>query len=392
MITDQSRKLAKHYERDSKTFYRHKNCPNVSDDQFLTREQVAQALGFLSSKGAEEFIKNETGSYRLKGWTLTSLWNDVVLPKHKKNLPYFPFQITPEDCRGGRPPKMSDSLMCFRYRQLATHDFTSPVLLAAFNPSYYRHRIEAKIHKRGNKEVSMSIFLKHGYGNLCLRSHQLRHFLNTLAQESGVGIAEITQWSTRASQSQTRTYMHQDPQRKANQIAEAQIGKKELPLEPVTENEYNLIPTGPVITTRYGICTHDYSYTPCEKHADCLNCSELLICKGHKRTLTAIKKEYDQLTDNLLDAKATIDKGKLVADRWYVSHKKKHERLTQLLQILTDPSISDGSPIQLVGNDFSHHKRIVDKKAHGKIPVKEQPRGIEYSDEVLECLALLQEE
>jgi len=109
MITSESRKLAKHYENNSKKFYRHKNCPNVPDDQILTREQVAQALGMLNTNSTEDFIKRETGNYRLKGWTLTSLWNDIVLPKHKRNLPYFPYQIKTEDCRSGnRNARTSD--------------------------------------------------------------------------------------------------------------------------------------------------------------------------------------------------------------------------------------------------------------------------------------------
>jgi len=186
--------------------------------------------------------------------------------------------------------------------------------------------------------------------------------------------------------------MHQDPKRKANEIAEKQLKKNEQPRTPITEDEYNVASKGPIITTRYGICTHDYTFSPCEKHADCLNCSELLICKGHKRTMAAIQKEYDQLTENLIAAKAEIDTGRKVANRWYLSHRKKHERLTHLLQVLTDPSISDGSPIQLMGDDFSHHQRIVDKEAQEKILVKKRPTGIEYSDEILECLKLLQEE
>jgi len=392
-ITEEGRKLAKHYESGSNRFYRHINCPDVPDDQILTPKQVVHAIGLRSNKAVQYFIRRETGNQQLTGWTLNSLWQDIVLPKHKRNIPHFPFQIAPEDYQGGKPPKMSESLMCFRFRQLASGYTTSPILLAPFYTGRYNDYITYKhTNLLTKKGVSRNFFSKHGYKDLSLRSHQLRHFLNTLAQESGVGIEEITQWSTRASQAQTRTYMHQDPKRKANKIAQRQIQKNERPSTPVTEEEYDVMSKGPVIVTRYGICTHDYTFTPCEKHADCLNCSELLICKGHKRTMAAIQKEYDQLTENLIEAKAEINAGRKVANRWYLSHKKKHKRLTQLLRILTDPSIEDGSPIQLTGGDFSHQKRIVDKKTQGKISIKKRPSGIEYSPEILECLALLQEE
>jgi hypothetical protein len=392
-ITDEGRELAKHYESEPTRFYRHKNCPDVPEDQILTPKQVVQAVGLASKKAVEYFIEREVGNQRLTGWTLNSLWKGIVIPKHKRNLPHFPFQIAPEDYQDGKPPKMSESLMCFRYRQISNSFTTSPILLSSFYPNRYNYYISPKIAKtRTEKRLSSNFFLKHGYAGLSLKSHQLRHFLNTLAQESGVGIEEITQWSTRASQAQTRTYMHQDPKRKASKIAQKQIQVNEQPSTPVTEKEYNVLAKGPIITTMYGICTHDYTFTPCEKHADCLNCSELLICKGHQRTMTAIQKEYEQLTENLIAANAEVDGGRKVANRWYLSHKKKHERLKQLLKILSDPSVSDGSPVQLVGDDFSHQKRILAKKTQTKFHAEERPTGIEYSDEILECLKLLQEE
>lgn len=392
-ITTEGRLLAKHYESGSDQFYRHTNCPDISDEQILNRDQLVAALGLKNYAATEDFVRSITGNYKLTGWKLSSLW-DIVLLKHNNLNPYFPYQIKPDSNDKSKPLKMSESLMCFRYQQLSTRNSTSPILLAPMNRDFYAKRLDGQIMTRGDKQVSMSFFLKHGYGAINLRSHQLRHFLNTMAQEAGVEIEQITQWSTRASEAQSRIYMHQDPMRKAKQIAEKQITPPVPINEPVIDDEYRVMEKGPIITTRYGICTHDYTLTPCQKHADCLNCSELLMCKGHKRSIAAIQQEKDRIAENLQASKTAIKDGKRVAGRWYESHMKSVARLDQLLQIMKDPSIENGSPIQMKGKDFSHTNRIVlnKSKAAGYILPDISAIGREFGEELADCLRILQEE
>lgn len=386
-ITDEGRRLARHYESGSTKFYRHTTCPEVPDDQVLTRDQVTAALGLKSYKSAQTFIKTLTGSIKITGLTLNKLWK-LVLKRHKSLNPHFPYQQAPRISDASRPLKMSESLICLRLFQLSTVRFsTSPILLAPSNSSFYINRLS-------NAEPTLNIFRKFGYGDLTLRSHQLRHFLNTLAQEAGLGIEQITQWSTRASSTQTRIYMHQDPKRQAEKIADQLNIAPIYEQKPITNNEYNIIEKGPIITTRYGICSHDYTLTPCQKHADCLNCSELLMCKGHKRSIESIRQERDRIAENLIASKAKIDAGHRVAGRWHEAHFKSLIRLDQLLKIMTDPSIENGSPIQMRGKDFSHERRILNKKYKmcEYIPSDINSIGIEYGSDLVDCLRLLSEE
>ncbi len=392
VITEESRNLARHFESGLDRFYRHKDCPDIPDDHELTRDQVVMALGFNCRGSAEDYILKHTGSYSLVGWNLDSLWQLVLADHHKKN-PYFPYQINPSSSTAGKPLKMSESLMCFRYQQLSTRNKTSPVLLAPMNRDYFAKRLDSRTIQRGNKLVNMSFFLKHGYNGFELRSHQLRHFLNTLAQEAGVGIDAITEWSTRASKAQTRTYMHQDDTRKAQQISD-KLGLTSCEsMNPVTNEEYRVMNHGPIVTTRYGICTHDYTLTPCDKHADCLNCSELLMCKGHKKSIDAIQVERDRVAENLAAAQSKIEAGKRVASRWHEVHSNTLIRLDQLLDIMTDPELEDGSAIQMEGKDFTHKSRIMDQvKKTSQLQTKDDRLSCAYSDDIVECLSMLQEE
>ncbi len=169
-ITESSRLLARHIETKPDIFYRHSQCPNVSDDQILTQEELTQALGFASTKNVESFIYRCTGKYKCKGWTLNSIWA-LIKNENKKLNPFFPYQVDPTDSSSGSPLRMSESLMCFRYQQLSTRNQTNSVLLAPMNYDYYAKRLESRDMERGNKIVNMSILLKHGYEGLELRSH-----------------------------------------------------------------------------------------------------------------------------------------------------------------------------------------------------------------------------
>lgn len=392
LITEESRQLAIHMESNPERFYRHAKCPNVSDDQVLTVEELTQAFGFSNAKSVESFIFRCTGEYKIKGWTLNSIW-PLILAEHKAQNPHFPYQVDPTDNSTNKPLKMSESLMCFRYQQLSTRNQTSTVLLAPMNRDFYAKRLESRDLQRGKKVINLSVLVKHGYEGLALRSHQLRHFLNTLAQEAGVSIEAITRWSTRASQTQSLVYMHQDPDRKARKAAEKQglIPTQRTGL-PVTNDEYRVMEFGPIITTRYGICTHDYTVTPCNKHSDCLNCSELLLCKGHLRSIQAITEERDQVAENLAAAQTKIDTGERVASRWHQVHAMTLSRLNQLIQVMTDPNIEGGSPIRIQGKDFSHQTRILENRAAAQLSADSEALDFRHSDDVAACLQLLSEE
>lgn len=392
LITEESRRLALHIENHPEQFYRHSQCPDVMDDQVLTIEELTQALGFNNAKSTESFIYRCTGRYKYKGWTLNSVW-PLIMAEHKKLNPHFPYQIDPTDASHNKPLRMSESLICLRYMQLSTRNQTSSVLLAPTNRDFYAKRLESRDMQRGNKIVNMSVLLKHGYEGLELRSHQLRHFLNTLAQEAGVGIDVITRWSTRASPTQSRVYMHQDPKRKASNVA-VQLGMtpSQKTAQPITHDEYRLMDFGPIITTRYGICTHNYVETPCNKHADCLNCSDLLICKGHRRSLKAMIEERDRIAENLSAAQAEIDAGRRVASRWQQAHTQTLDRVNRLIDIMTDKNIEDGSPIRLQGNDFNHQVRIVENTESKPFNNTINVTDFGHSDDVAACLRLLLEE
>ncbi|WP_247841547.1 hypothetical protein [Pseudomonas sp. MWU12-3103b] len=387
-ITEEGRKLARYYESGAKDFYPHETCPDVPPNQVLTRDQAVAALGRPTLKSAENLMKWMEGHRKLTGWTLRTLWASVV-EYHKKNNPFFPYQVDPRLC-SITPPKMSESLLCFREFQLADGFATSPIFLAPINGDYYNKRLSQNNVSKLNGKTYPSFLHRHGYENITLKSHQLRHFLNTAAEEAGVAIERITAWSGRASVQQSRTYMHKDPKRTAREIGDRLIPVTDTTHTPITEQEYSILGKGPHITTRYGICTHPWTVSACEKAADCLNCSELLHCKGHKNSLKAVERERAHVAENLEAALKEIEAGNRAATRWVDRHQLYLVRLDEIVAMHKNPAIPDGSPVQMVGHDFTHAKRILTTKH----PELLESSGLSdvYSDDLLSCLKELMEE
>ncbi|HDS1756046.1 integrase [Pseudomonas sp. M5] len=387
-ITEEGRRLARYMESCPTKFYRHSQCPDVPDDQVLTRQQVAQALGYREANVAVDFIKKHTGKASLTGFTLDNLWQ-MVLTEHKTLNPHFPYQ-TP--LKGATPLKMSESLMCFRRKQFGAHHRTSPVLLAPFNPDYYRKRLDGTVRRDRKNQRPICFFAKHGLDLLKLNSHSLRHFLNRLAKLGGVSIETITEWSSRATIQQTRTYLHEPAEQSRNRAALIHGTKQEhQPQPPITEEEAESYGRGPYHRSKYGLCRRSWRAGPCNKFADCTNCSELLACKGDKIALEAIKSDLENMQRTRDAAERAVSAGERSGGMWLAKAEPQIIRLADLIRVLENPEIPDGSPIQIQGTDFSHESTLVREKAQESgIQLLDKDRlAIEYGQDLIDCLSML---
>lgn len=359
-VTQEGRKLALYLESGSASFYPHPGVPDIPANQIMTPREVMKALGRPAIASAEILMKQFIGNYQLTGWTLDTLWRTIRSYNMRIN-PFFPYQVDP-NLYPVKPPKMSESLLCFLRHQLAKNKTTCPVLVAPNNLHYYATRVAPSKVSAVNGKLYESFLSRYGYPDSSIRSHQLRHFLNTAAKEVGVSIEAITHWSGRASVKQTREYIHQDPEREARKLSTRLIPVADVTPEPITAAEYDVRKKGPIITTRYGICMHAWTTSACQKSGDCLNCSDLLHCKGHKNSLQAVKVERDQVAENLEATLNEIESGNRPATRWVDTHTRYLERLNQIVAMHENPDIPDGSPVQMAGKDFTHAKRVLFKK------------------------------
>lgn len=148
-----------------------------------------------------------------------------------------------------------------------------------------------------------------------LATHQLRHFLNTMAQRAGVPEPIIALWSGRASISQNLTYDHRTDAEKARQhgyhitdydemqvddllarqVDQAFTGTIALPsIEVLSERDEGikelarrrLVSISPI-----GFCLGNLRDEPCPHAVNCLNCARLVVCKGAEKAKVLIVTE-----------------------------------------------------------------------------------------------------
>lgn len=363
-LSSEARKLAAWIENTPNKFYRHKNCPTVSDNVGLTMEQACQALGlaFDSIKSCRSSLNGRGLETKDGVHTLDSLWEHV-----KKRLPDdFPWFDKEKGI------KYSNALFVLNTNQLHATRGRLPVELHKPTNNFFNNDIDTR---ESLGTAHRNIFDRYEYlsetgQRLKLTSHQARHLLNTIAQRGGLSNLEIAKWSGRADVKQNRTYNHMTEYElvaMAERIdtTKAMFGPvgEVSKYIPVTALEFNTLEQAAAHVTEYGFCVHDYTMSPCEKYRDCVNCTEQVCIKGDSSKLERIKERLERTEALLAKAGWDANKGDVGADRWLTYHQKTANRLRELVSILENPDIEEGAQIKLRGNDFSQLRRVAQKKA-----------------------------
>lgn len=380
-LTDEARKIALWHEENSGKFYRHKDCPNVPENQPLTIVETCLALGIPT-----EDMKYCRSQLRRLGFsdkdhvnTLSMLatWATNRLPK---DFPWFDKE---------RGIKYSNALFCLQAKQLREDWTSSPIF--PWRPDQNTLNNDLGRNETSPGYTPPSIFDRHGFNlnretPLDMTSHQFRHLLNTMAQRGGLSQEEIARWSGRADMKQNRAYDHMTEfelvamirsndsslslDRPLQEIAEQLSAKI-----PMTRQEFNTLTMPTAHITEYGFCVHDFTMSPCQRFRDCLNCTEQVCIKGDRR-LARIKERYIEVKRLKDQAEREISEGTAGADRWFEIHDFTEKRLAELIGILEDPAIQDGAIVKLRNEfEFSPIRRAVEAKLSNKknIPSQDRP-------------------
>ncbi len=359
-MSEPGRKLAKWLESHPDKFYRHEDCPNVGESQQLTNEQACQALGVSAGGNARAALNSAFRGYEpyreiyaSKGFVTLSFLNHFMHSKLPKGWPWLNEE---------RHIKYSEALCCFRQNELRLDMPPRPIIVWAPGKSTFTTDIN---YIDGQER---SIWERNGYKNpdgtpISMTSHQVRHYLNTLAQRGSLGQLDIAKWSGRANIHQNATYNHMTADEHVEMAREAGIGVALTKIRentPVTLADLDALGEGIAHITIFGFCVHDYSMLPCQKHRDCLNCTEQVCVKGDDGKLERLKSHRDGIRVQLAKAQAANEDGIYGADRWSQHQIKTLERADQLIEILESKDTPDGTIIRLSNDqEFSPLKRAI---------------------------------
>jgi hypothetical protein len=97
-----------------------------------------------------------------------------------------------------------------------------------------------------------------------------------------------------------------------------------------------------VLSTPFGMCTHDYGQGPCERHFACAGCGELRRCKGDPGERTALTTMLERTQTNLEASRAEVMDGTFGASNWVARNERLVIDLITMLAVDEDHGVADG--------------------------------------------------
>lgn len=354
--TAAARHMAKWYEDNPSKIYLPPAHEHLREQELLSPANIGPLLGIGLNQKNGRNTNRWIRQARLpivpvvlkRGNPATHMVRFADFERHIVSL--LPYGFPVADAKTGL--RFSDALLVMRMGLFSRAGGS----LCMFEPLRYHHVSNAL--GQNARAGSVTVFQRVGLDpdrRVSIKSHQFRHWLNTLAQGASLSQVDIAKWSGRVNTHQNSAYDHESSNEIVARIRSA-VGDHDKTIGPLADIPKNLpvsraefaemaVPTAHV--TLYGFCIHDFTTTPCEMFRKCLDCREHVCVKGVpgkvERVRQALAAAHHQL-DLALVAVADEVYG---AGDWVATHRMTVDRLGQLLAILTDPKIADGAVIQL---------------------------------------------
>ncbi|KOQ67374.1 integrase [Stenotrophomonas maltophilia] len=225
---------------------------------------------------------------------------------------------------------------------------------------------------------------------IVIRTHQFRHYLNTLAQAGGMSELDIAKWSGRNDVRQNDSYNHvSDRDVQARLVGLRQERQREsvteMAAEPRPQVRVSLIPREKFTemgiqaahTTDFGVCVHDFVMSPCALHRDCTNCNEQVCIKGDEIGDANTRAKLAETSSLLAEAEAADAEGIYGASRWVEHQRLALSRLSELVAILDDPQVPPGALIRLTHirpasrvRQAVDARRLLDQRDKEQVPME----------------------
>ena len=341
-MTQSARDLARHLETSPRTPLLYPDAPRVGLDDPLSLDDKARYLRLPVPRGS-------VPGFQWQFPTIREHWAEAQA-RRPEGFPVFSKETG---------LRFSDALFCIHRDFL--HE-TRPT-------DWYRLTVPTADTVNGllkSIRARRSVMAKLGYTEpdgtpIKLTTHQARHYLSTIAERGAMAEEDLAKWAARAQLRDNAVYNHMTESERAERARESLAGtslakspKALPPRVPTTPAEHNLGVAGPTHRTEFGVCEHDWASLPCTKNRDCVSCSEHMYFKGDAQSHERIKARHEHRVAESTKALDAIVAGTRVADRWLEHALKALVREAELLRLMEDDSIPDGSAIRLADESAEH--------------------------------------
>lgn len=353
LITEAGRKVARWYEANPDKLYLTDQWEHLRIQPFLTMSEVACVLyGFNTTAGrsdARQWCIYKEVSFGKCGRKLTVSFSDLqnaVL----KMLP-IGFPMVHEEVG----LSYSESLFAVQYHECSAKFRTIVCAIECVDYPKIRDMLGGRVMHGVSSTFSRLGFFEDDGSPIRLPTHQLRHYLNTLAQKGGMSQLDIAKWSGRSDVRQNSAYDHVSA-REMLEMIRSSVGDEKRAVGPlssipkaelISRDEFVLRKIPTAHTTDFGYCIHDFTMSPCELHRDCLNCQELVCVKGELQKAENLLRRQHELRTLLKSAVEAEKKGYAGASRWVEHHSVTLNRIDQLAEILNDPKVPINACVQV---------------------------------------------
>ncbi|NPT60056.1 integrase [Paraburkholderia elongata] len=348
-VTASAQKIAAWYTDNPNALYLHEGAAHLRERDVLTLAEVALILwGDENAAGSATMWARETSKLekvQLAGRKIGYRFDDVeraVLAMLPETFPFVP----------GAPELLcKDAMAITRTNEMHAQRATYLCMFTCVDYTSITNQL-------GAREGRSSIFERFNYTEdngspIELQSHNLRHYLNMLAQLGGLSSAEIAIFSGRKDVRQNRAYDHMSSDEVQAPISQALKAGFTANLVPaatrdlITRSEFKGFGIVAAHTTQYGWCMHNFASEPCQMYRDCINCEEQECVKGdaHKEANLRLLREETEFL--LKEAREALNDEEYGADVWVEHQSRTLERVNALLSIVDDPSVQPGSRIRL---------------------------------------------
>lgn len=226
---------------------------------------------------------------------------------------------------------------------------TNPCLLDMVSDQHIRDFLGGRndIVKSGFERIAQQ-------GDLKARTHQFRHWLNTIAQIGGLEQGLIARWSGRDDVQQNSEYDHVGAMQLAEQArgifadgqARGPLADIQTSLPPVERDAFRDIVIATAHVTEIGFCLQDWNSSACPQFGACGDCEDCAVIKGDvgsKHRVSAMREDNAWIAERL---EAEVDDGTIGASQHHKAAVAMVTALDRILAIHDDASIPDGTLVQ----------------------------------------------
>lgn len=350
-----ARRVAAWYAKNPANIYLDQDAEHLRMQDLITAHDVAAILwGEEKSKGStRKWLQanhiQPTGAF---GRTLRYRFSDVEAAVLRLLPATFP--IVP----GTEALYCEDALGLCLLNELQSKKATFRCMFQTISQGHIYSRL-------GSRSGMLSIFDRYGHTEddgspIQVTSHAFRHYLNTLAQLGGLSDTEISIFSGRKDVRQNRAYDHRTSEEiQAPLITATQKGFRgelvaKVHRDLITRDE--LLASGKPVShsTQFGYCMHDFAAEPCLLYRDCLNCDEQECVKGERHKEDNLRRTRAETEQALARAKAALADEEYGADLWVQHHIKTLARIDELLALLENPALPNGTRIRVSDRSEAH--------------------------------------